>query len=82
MKTILAAAALAVAASTGAVFADSMGTSMLGIAAEREARELGVRGVDADMLTLNQIALINAVTASDDYTRNEKERQIRAIIGF
>ena len=79
MKTILAAAALAVAASTGAVFADSMGTSMLGITAEREARELGV---DADMLTLNQIALINAVTASDDYTRNEKERQIRAIIGF
>jgi predicted metal-dependent phosphoesterase TrpH len=79
MKTILAAA-LAVAASAGAAFADH--TTMLGIAAEREARELGIRGVDADMLTLNQLALINAVTASSDYTRNEKERQVRAIIGF
>jgi hypothetical protein len=82
MKTILAAAVYAVAASAGAAFADSPGRSMLGIAAEREARELGVRGVDADMLTLNQVALINAVTASSDYTRNEKERQIRAILGY
>jgi hypothetical protein len=78
MKTILAA--LAVAASAGAALADH--TTMLGIAAEREARELGVKSVDADTLTLNQLALINAVAASSDYTRNEKQRQIRAIIGF
>jgi hypothetical protein len=81
MQKILAALLL-VATSTGAVFAMDNGTSMLGIAAEREARELGVKGVDADMLTLNQLALINAVATSSDYTRNEKERQIRAIIGF
>jgi hypothetical protein len=74
-------AALLLVASTGAAFADH-GTSMLGITAEREARELGIKGVDADMLTLNQLALINAITASSDYTRNEKERQVRAIIGF
>lgn len=82
MKTILAAAILAAATTTGAAFADTMQTSMLGIAAEREARELGVRGVDAEMLTLNQLALINAVAASNDYGHNEKARQIRAIIGF
>ena len=79
MKTILAAAALAVAASAGTAFADH--TTMLGISAEREAREVGVN-IDPGMLTLNQLALINAVTTSGDYTRNEKERQVRAILGF
>jgi hypothetical protein len=79
MKTIIAAAALAVAASAGTAFADH--PPMHGISAEREAREVGVN-IDPGMLTLNQLALINAVTTSGDYTRNEKERQVRAILGF
>ena len=74
------AAALLLAASAGGAFAID-GTSMLGIAAEREARELGIH-IDAAALTTTQLALINAVTASSDYSRNDKERQVRAIVGF
>lgn len=80
MTRTFAAAALLLAASAGATFATDGGSTMLGIAAERESREVGV-SIDADMLTLNQIAVINAITTSSGYGPNEKAHQIRAILG-
>ena len=82
MNRILAAATLAVTAS--AAFADTMPgqTSMLAIAADREIMELGIHDVDTAALSLTQVSLINAITASSDYSPNEKAKQVRAIVGY
>jgi hypothetical protein len=82
MKKILGALAVVMAASTGVALADSMsGPTMLQVGAENDLIRLGVTGVDADMLTLNQASLIKAITASSGYGRNEKVNQVRAILG-
>ena len=55
---------------------------MLAIAADREIMELGIHDVDTAALSLTQVSLINAITASSDYSPNEKAKQVRAIVGY
>jgi hypothetical protein len=82
MKNMLAAVAVALAATTGAALAQSMdeGLTMLETAAKRELTQLGLTDVDVMTLNLNQLALIKTITASSDYGVNEKAKQVQAII--
>jgi hypothetical protein len=82
MKKTLAAMAVVIAATTGAALAQTMdeGLSMLEIAAQRELSKIGMGDVDPMSLTLNQLAEIKTITASSDYSVDDKERQIRAIL--
>jgi hypothetical protein len=81
MKTILAAMAVAMAVSTGAM-AQTMDEplSMLEVAAQKEFDKIGITGVDPMDLTLNQLSLIKSVMGSSDYNDNEKSKQIMAIV--
>jgi hypothetical protein len=81
MKTILAAMAVAMAVSTGAI-AQTMDEplSMLEVAAQKEFDKIGIPGVDPMDLPLNQLSLIKSVMGSSDYPDNEKSKQIMAIV--
>lgn len=82
MKSLFAATAVAIALSTGAVFAQSemeQGLSMIELAVSKEFTQLGI-DTDPMSLSLNQLATIRAVLESSDYNENEKSAQIKAII--
>lgn len=85
MKRLIAAAAVATALSTSGLWAQAEPTmdeslSMLELAAKRELTAIGLTDVDPMALSLNQLAQIKSVFESSDYTVNEQERQVRAII--
>ncbi len=86
MKATITALALAASLFGGNAQAQDMSTtmevglSMLELAAQHELQHYGFGDQDVMGLTLSQIASINAVATSSDYSDNERKQHIGVVL--
>jgi hypothetical protein len=85
MKRLIAVAALAAAVSTTPLWAQTEmtmaeGLSMLETSVKRELNTIGLGDVDPMMLTLAQLAEIQAVISEQGNSETDKRRQIMAVV--
>jgi hypothetical protein len=85
MKRIVTAAALAVAVSASALWAQSEPSmdealSMLELSAKRELTAIGLGDVDPMSLSLNQLGRIHSIMGTGSTNEGDKAREIRQVV--
>jgi hypothetical protein len=86
MKRILSAAMLVVGLMAAPVMAQDnaatmeVGLSMLELSVGKTLAQYGIRDVDPMSLSLGQLAEIKGIVSSSDWSKDEKEKAIKATI--